>query len=286
MIQEIAPYTFNSQYYSHPPSPESCVLYFEKNTILVQKKEDGTFNLPAFAQLDRLETQKSPNSATDNAISGNYTYLFSIDEQTFYLAEKIKPLDNFTLEPVADVMKTNPRHLAFAVVTGFQLFKWYDGRKYCGRCKTALIKSEKSRALSCPSCKQREYPKIAPAVIIGVTNGSKLLLARYPDYDRYALLAGFSEIGETLEETVKRETMEEVGLKVKNIRYYKSQPWSVSDNLLAGFFCDVDESDEISIDESELKCAKWFERKDIPLGDYEDGSLTFEMMDVFKKGKV
>ena len=100
----------------------------------------------------------------------------------------------------------------------------------------------------------------------------------------YALVAGFNEIGETLEETVAREVMEEVGLKVKNIRYYKSQPWGIVDDLLAGFYCDVDGSTEIRLDRNELKEAVWVERKDVE-GQPHDLSLTNEMMVVFREGK-
>ena len=85
------------------------------------------------------------------------------------------------------------------------------------------------------------FPVIAPAVIVGVTNGEQLLMTKYKgrDIPFYALIAGFTEIGETLEECVAREVMEEAGLRVKNIRYYKSQPWAIVDDLLAGFYCDV-----------------------------------------------
>ena len=112
--------------------------------------------------------------------------------------------------------------------------------------------------MRCPKCGQMEYPKICPAVIIAVTDKNRLLLSKYAGrtYKRYALLAGFTEIGETLEETVKREVMEEVGLKVTNIRYYKSQPWSFSDTLLAGFFCDLEEPGQIRLDENELALAE------------------------------
>ena len=122
-------------------------------------------------------------------------------------------------------------------------------------------------------------------MIVGVRNGEKLLLSKYAgrNHTRYALIAGFAEIGETLEETVKREVMEEVGLKVKNIRYYKSQPWALSGSLLSGFYCDLDGNDQITLDETELAMAEWFERKDIPYEDY-DVSLTREMMLQFKKG--
>lgn len=129
------------------------------------------------------------------------------------------------------------------------------------------------------------FPKIAPAVIVGVINGNKILLTKYNGrvYKKYALIAGFTEIGETAEETVAREVMEEVGLKVKNIRYYKSQPWGTDCNLLLGFFCDLDGDDTITMDEKELSTAEWFERDEMPVDD--DGfSLTREMMSIFKRG--
>ena len=106
------------------------------------------------------------------------------------------------------------------------------------------------------------------------------------EYTRYALVAGFNEIGETIEETVRREVMEEVGLRVKNLLYYKSQPWSLSDTILFGFYCDVDGDDAIRLDESELSVGEWVERENIP--EYPVGSaeisLTGEMMMQFKRG--
>ena len=84
------------------------------------------------------------------------------------------------------------------------------------------------------------------------------ILSKYEgrDLKQYALIAGFAEIGETIEETVHREVMEEVGLKVKNLRYYKSQPWSFSGTLLFGFFCDVDGDDTLTVDHKELSIAQ------------------------------
>ena len=138
--------------------------------------------------------------------------------------------------------------------------------------------------MRCDACRLTEYPKICPAVIVGVTEGDRLLLTRYAggDYRKYALIAGFTEIGESVEETVRREVMEEVGLRVRNIRYYKSQPWSYTSTLLMGFFCEVDGADEIHLDRMELSEAKWCTREEIP---EDDGvSLTREMMRVFKEG--
>ncbi len=100
-----------------------------------------------------------------------------------------------------------------------------------------------------------------------------------------ARVAGFNEICETLEQTVEREVMEEVGLKVKNITYYKSQPWGVADDILAGFYCEVDGSIDIHRDEEELSVAEWKTRKEVELQP-DDLSLTNEMMKMFKEGKV
>ena len=128
------------------------------------------------------------------------------------------------------------------------------------------------------------YPRIIPAVIVGVKNGDKLLLTKYrKGFTPFALIAGFTEIGETLEETVSREVMEEVGLKVKNITYYKNQPWAFSDTLLMGFFCELDGSNQVKLDENELALAEWFERNQIPV-EPDDISLTNEMMMVFRDG--
>ena len=140
--------------------------------------------------------------------------------------------------------------------------------------------------MRCDHCGNMEFPKICPAVIIGVTDGDKILMSKYAGraYKKYALLAGFTEIGETIEETVQREVMEEVGLKVKNLRYYKSQPWSFSGTLLFGFFCDVDGDDTLTVDHEELSVAQWFDRDKIICQD-TGSSLTNEMMMVFAAGK-
>ena len=97
------------------------------------------------------------------------------------------------------------------------------------------------------------------------------------------LLAGFAEIGETIEETVHREVREEVGIAVKNLEFYKSQPWVFTDTLLFGFFCDVNGDDTLHVDHDELAVAAWVDREDLP-DDTEEASLTMEMVTLFKKG--
>ena len=140
----------------------------------------------------------------------------------------------------------------------------------------------------CPKCGNILYPRINPAVIIGVIDkeANKLLVTRYKvGYGHNALVAGFTEIGETLEETVSREVMEEAGIHVTNIRYYKSQPWGIASDILVGFFCEVTGDREITMDNNELKFASWLSPKEIELQPLEY-SLTNEMMKVFKEGDV
>ena len=167
------------------------------------------------------------------------------------------------------------------------LYQWYGIRRYCGRCGSPMRHDTRERMMYCETCHNAEYPKLSPAVIIGLTHKNRLLLSKYAgrSYAKYALLAGFVEIGETIEETVKREVMEEVGLPVKNIRYYKSQPWSFSSSVLMGFYCDLDGDDEtITLDENELALAQWFQRDEIPVKPSRD-SLTNEMIMTFVHGK-
>ena len=182
--------------------------------------------------------------------------------------------------------EVHPKYRIFTGITGFQLSNWYKNNRFCGRCGSKTVHSTTERALKCPSCGHVIYPRIVPAVIVGVCNGDEILVTKYrTGFAHYALVAGFTEIGETLEETVQREVMEETGLHVKNIRYYKSQPWSFSDTLLMGFFCDLDGEEEINLDREELAMAEWFDREKMPV-EREDLSLTNDMMMAFKEGRV
>ena len=110
-----------------------------------------------------------------------------------------------------------------AAITGFHLDGWYDKNHFCGRCANRLVEDDVERMLRCPVCGNMVYPRINPAVIVGVTNGDKLLLTKYNgrEYKKYALVAGFNEIGESLEETVRREAkyMQKIPKKLKKIQF-------------------------------------------------------------------
>lgn len=276
MIQDIAPHIFSNAYAPKRPEATSYALYFNGHTVLAGK-DSSTLRFPRFSELNGIE-----ESVYEKAI-----YLFAIDNDCFYLVHQVpEEQPEFELKDIGLFRTSGPRHLAFAGITGYSLYKWYDNHQFCSHCGAKLVHHEKERMLHCQTCNNTEYPKIMPAVIIAVTNGNKILLSKYAnrEYTRYALLAGFTEIGESVEETVKREVMEEVGLHVKNLRYYKSQPWSFSDTLLMGFFAEVEGDDSITLDREELALAEWFERENIPASE-SDISLTSEMIEFFRAGK-
>lgn len=183
------------------------------------------------------------------------------------------------------LMTMQPGWLGFGAATAVHLARWYRDNQLCSRCAEALIPSDHERALCCPACSFIVYPRINPVVIVAVTDGERLLMTRGIGsvYRRYALVAGFVEIGEALEDTVRREVMEEVGLRVKNIRYYKSQPWAFSNSVLAGFFAEVDGDTTVQLDGLELAEASWVERELIPI-DENRSSLTADMIMSFREG--
>ena len=273
MIQDIAPHIFSNAYAPKRPEATSSALYFNGHTVLAGK-DSSTLRFPRFSELNGIE-----ESVYEKAI-----YLFAIDNDCFYLVHQVpEEQPEFELKDIGLFRTSGPRHLAFAGITGYSLYKWYDNHQFCSHCGAKLVHHEKERMLHCQTCNNTEYPKIMPAVIIAVTNGNKILLSKYAnrEYTRYALLAGFTEIGESVEETVKREVMEEVGLHVKNLRYYKSQPWAFSDTLLMGFFAEVEGDDSITLDREELALAEWFERENIPATE-SNISLTSEMIEYFR----
>ena len=277
MIQDIAPHVYHNEYRPMSPSPDSYILCYHEKQILI-KWVNKEITYPTFAELEK----------ENEGIYENCQYLFSIDDERYYLMEYLvwPKGQNYTFENIEIFRTSQSGHLAFAGVTGSQLYRWYQDHLFCGHCQEPMVHSDKERMVYCPKCGRMEYPKLCPAVIVAVTHGDRLLLSKYAGrgHTNYALIAGFAEIGETIEETVKREVMEEVGLKVKNLRYYKSQPWSFTDTLLFGFYVDLDGEEDITLDREELALAQWFDRDKLP-EPAANGSLTSEMITMFRNGE-
>ena len=147
----------------------------------------------------------------------------------------------------------------------FQVSLFLRTHKYCGQCGSEMDLIDWELATHCGSCNHRCYPRISPVVIVAIRKGNQILLAqgKRSTSGLYSVLAGFVESGETLEQAVHREVFEEVGIKVKNIKYFGSQPWPFPHSLMAGFLAEYD-SGEINICEEEILAADWFTIDSMP----------------------
>lgn len=274
MIQEIAPHRYDNTYRIQTPHAEDILLYFNGQEVLIQHTDEGD-TLPRFA-------------AFDQEVRSQAQYLFSIDAFGFYLVKLLEvPKTGFSMQSTRIFRNFDPQWMAFGGITGSQIYRWEKAHRFCGKCGSVTRDSETERALVCTKCGYTEYPKISPAIIVAIRHGEKLLLARNVSSppDKFALIAGFVEVGESFEQTVRREVMEEVGIKVKNIRYYKSQPWSFSDSVMIGFTAELDGEDEtLFLQESELAEARWFTRDEVP-APTSFASIGSELINNFRTGK-
>jgi NAD+ diphosphatase len=284
MLQDIFPKKFDNHYYNDAvPGNDSYIIHFRnseagKEILVKASGRDRELLFPVMSDFEEI-------------IRESLIYLFRIDEKEYYLLfnpdSGMENKDGYCYKEVRSLRREgNPEsHQVFALYTAFHLSEWYETSRFCGRCGCETSRDKIERAVVCPKCNNRIYPRINPAVIIGVTDKetNRIILTKYrTGFAQNALVAGFTEIGETLEETVMREVMEEVGLEVENVRYYKSQPWGVALDILSGFYCDVKGNKDIRMDESELKYAEWVAPEDIVL-QTPDYSLTNEMMRLFKE---
>ncbi|MBQ7565893.1 MAG: NAD(+) diphosphatase [Oscillospiraceae bacterium] len=266
MLQDISPHIYDNAYTPRAPKPSDRLLSFSDAGLLCAVEKDRV-TLPEI---------------------GDKTgqYLFAIDETAYFLWEgaPLPETEGYRYLPQRERRQCASDETAFACAAAESLWRWYRRNRFCGACGSPTEKGETERSLVCPNCGCTVYPKICPAVIVAVTDGDRLLMTKYANrpFKRWALVAGFSEIGESIEDTVRREVLEETGLRVENLRFYKSQPWVYTDSLLMGFYCDVAGSREIVRQESELSEAAWFSRSDLPT-DHSADSLTGEMIEQFRR---
>jgi len=282
MIQDIYPNHLDITFIDKPVTEDSQVFYFVGNRVLIRHSSD----------LDSSASPQLPRYRELNLSERKVVFLFSIDENDYFIvlpgqtddSELSLAPDGFTFMETFEFRSLQPQSLAFAGITALHLYNWYDVNRFCGRCGGVLEHDHIERMLHCKQCQNSIYPKIAPAVIVGIYSEDRLLLTRYAGrtQGRFALIAGFVEIGETPDDTVIREVMEEVGLTVKNLRYYKSQPWGLSGSMLMGFYAELDGSPEITLDTNELSEAVWVDRGDIEAV-LDNFSLTNEMIYHFKQ---
>jgi len=186
---------------------------------------------------------------------------------TVEVAEGVAPPAGMAFEGLRSLFDRLGEPLFWLAGRAVQIIDWDRTHQYCGRCGTIMRLRPSERAKECPQCGLLHFARIAPAIIVLVERGNQLLLARSrrsaPGI--YSVLAGFVEPGETLEAAVEREVKEEVGLRIKDIRYFGSQPWPFPHSLMIAFTASY-AGGEIVLDESEMEDARWFTVKNLPRG--------------------
>lgn len=172
-----------------------------------------------------------------------------------------------TLQAISlrDAFATLPEGYWSIAARAKRMLGWDAATRYCGACGTPTDALDNEPAKLCPACKQRFYPQIAPAMMCLVRRGNELLLARSPHFKpgMYSALAGFVEAGETVENCVHREVFEETGIRIKNLRWFASQPWPFPQSLMLAFHAEY-AGGEIVPQAGEIEDAKWFSLKNLP----------------------
>lgn len=198
----------------------------------------------------------------------NVHYLGKFEGRHCYTAEINETAElqkDFKFENLRSILDLIDENMFLVCSRAVQIIAWDKDHRFCGRCGSPMEEKTGERAKQCVSCGFINYPRISPAIIVAVTNGEKLLMAHNKNFRPgfYSVIAGFVDPGETFEQCVKREVMEEVGIKVKNIRYFRSQPWPFPNSLMVAFTAEYDEG-EIQPDGIEIEHAGWYAVDNMP----------------------
>lgn len=277
MVHEILPHRFDN---SFVPFKEICeddfVLHFNGNKILL-KIIGEDFDIPRKKDIDCIDN------------TTNRSFLFRLDNFSCFLVWDCPEITDmqFAYKEINFLRTLKQPEITWIGILGFQLMNWYTHNKFCGKCGEKTVEKTDERAIVCPNCKNIVFPKISPAIIVAIVSNDKILLASNPGFinNWYSLIAGYADIGESLEDAVIRETREEIGIDVKNIRYYKSQPWPFSGSMMIGFFAEADTNQEIRVDNKEITDAAWFSRGNLP-NHPTTFSIAGEMIELFEKNAL
>ena len=235
---------------------QSYWFVFYMNKLLVTVANDN-FSIPYLGDLQEL-----------NLFPDRTQYLGTLQEKPCYSCEVSSDADTpegMSFIDLRSLYGTLDEDIFLLAGRAIQIVAWDQTHQYCGRCGTAVEDLQGERAKKCPKCSFVSYPSISPAVITAIIKDDKILLAHGISFkgNMYSLIAGFVEPGETLEECVQREIMEEVSIKVKNIKYFGSQSWPFPNSMMVGFTAEY-ESGEIIVDGTEISKAGWFDVENLP----------------------
>jgi NAD+ diphosphatase len=274
MIQDIYPHTFSNRFIESGITDDDYIFYFKNNCLLLRRRNEG-YGIPV---------RKEFNGTVNQGI-----FMFSLNSNNCFLLNNCSVPEDpcYEYQEINFFRTLEQKEIAWAAIVGIQLMNWYSNNSYCGNCGRPMSPKNDERALSCTSCGNIIYPKISPAIIVAIISNDTILLARGNNFREgyYSLVAGYADIGESLEQAVVREVKEEVGLDVRNIRYYKSQPWPFSGSMMIGFIAEADETRPLQIDAKEISDAAWFNRNNLPKHP-PVLSIAGEMIEKFEKGEL
>jgi len=227
---------------------------FRGDRLLVEKIKGtlpGTSDV-ALLEMDPLERHYL------GVFSGRSCYSADLDTN-------VEPPEGWVFQNLRQMWETWDEELFHLAGLAFQIVNWHRIRRFCGHCGSPLDRNSGSSGKKCPECGMSYFPPISPAIIVAVTRNKELLLARAHRHPpgMFSVVAGFVEPGETLEDCVKREVMEETGVNVKDIRYFGSQPWPFPHSLMIGFTAEY-AGGEIAVDDDEITDAGWFTADNLP----------------------
>ena len=237
-------------------SPEALWFVFQMDRLLLKTNDNGCL-IPCSRDL-----------ASFNVAPIRKQYLGALNGVQCYAAEMsdaVAPADGLILQGLRESFDRLEEGLIWIAGRANQLVDWNRSHQFCGRCGQPTEDRTEERAKICRACGLINYPRLSPAVIVAVVKGDRLLLACNKRFKAgfYSVLAGFVEPGETLEDCVAREIREEVGISVKNIRYFGSQPWPFPNSLMTAFVAEY-AGGQIRIDRSEITDAAWFSANNLP----------------------
>jgi NAD+ diphosphatase len=236
---------------------EGDYWFLFKGDKLIVLKEKGKIKIPRWNEIDKLNTSVYNIQSMGSYYNCNCKCGEIIDDID---KESIELLDLRALSTLIN------EEIYLLASKANLLLNWLRTNQYCGVCGGEMYKkdSQSERAMVCSNCGNTTWPRTSPAIIVAVTKEDRLLLAhnRFFPEGRYSVIAGFVEYGETFEDCVKREVYEEVGIKIKNIKYFGSQPWPYPNSMMVGFTAEYLDGD-IRVDEEEILDANWFTKGEV-----------------------
>ena len=229
---------------------------FCKEALLLEKTADGSYTIPC--------QEEPPVEVKPWTNVMNITPIDGVEVKTFRVDNPVAESERYVMCGLRKSYYQLPRQLYLVAGKCQELLYWDQNTKYCGVCG-APMRMDTDISKKCTECGKEVWPQLATAVIVLIHRGDEVLLVRAKNFrtDFYGLVAGFVETGETLEEAVAREAMEETGVTITNIRYFGSQPWPYPCGLMVGFHADY-VSGEIHLQRSEIAKGGWFRRDNLP----------------------